>query len=180
MILFGSHASHSSRPLSRSRKALRSLSLVSLISSWSKVRAYGSAPHFRTISVPIKLLPAKFRSSVFRMRLCRSAPFCCTYSSSAFSFATSLSARMPAMREEVRRGPKSSSFLTRLAGGPLDFFDRFVPLGAPADAGFEYKPVAAASWVNFLSSASRSAMFARRCFSKSDCSAETAAARAMP
>ena len=186
-IRFGSQASHNCNPLISSRKAFKSLSVVFLISSSPNVRSYDfSPPASPSPSPPTKDPPSTLppdttissneNASLLRTRFARSASWNASYSSSALRLATSLSAAIPRSREEVRRGPASftSSFI--FGCGAAFFLFLFDDDGESrsgflvCDRGGSPTPLDWAFWVSFFNRLSRSAIFASRCFSKSDSS----------
>lgn len=126
-------------------------------------------------STPIKLSPSNFcpatkispavNESVRRIFFARSASLATSYSSSALRLATSLSAAIPFNRDDCRRGRgEEASVLTRFGVGFLGFGAAFGVFGLPN------KPADWDSSFSFLRRASRSAIFAKRCFSKSEIS----------
>src|SRR6266498_543390 len=74
---------------------------------------------------------------------------------------------MPARRDDVRLGTGVSSFTFSFFLGTDFFLWESLDLGVE---GLVYRPEDWASRVSFFRRASRSAMFARRCFSKSEIS----------
>ena len=145
--------------------------MVSLTSSSPNVRSYGLAPLDTTSTRKFSLLSQSFPATTTSLKL-RSPEILClfvlaascaaVYSSSAFRFATSLSAVKPKSRDDVLRGWISS--LIFFTGG---FFLCVVLLLEGFATGFGPRPAEAASRASCLRRLSRLAMFAWRCFSYS-------------
>lgn len=147
-ILLGSNPSHNCNPLIFSLKARSSLSLVSRTSCAEKVRSPGFAGPTDDKKLPLwfhcrpeTTVSLRFKSPLTRCLFALCASWNAAASSSAFRFATSLSATIPLNLEDVLRGWTSSlifctaGFFFLFARSGVDDFAAAFLLGArPAEA----------------------------------------------